>query len=194
MALSSEFISNIEIGKRTPSLVSLRNIAGYLKKDISYFLTEEENAFDILLQDKKLDKKAKYEIKKFRSYCEDYLKLEEITGKHLEIAPQYHTFSPEKMAEEERRRLGIGDEPIKDVFLLLEMNGLRILRQSITSEAQIAGLFVFFEAEKAAFALVNNCQPYGQQALMAAHAYCHYLKDIRIVDRMVRNRTTISPV
>lgn len=177
VALSSEFISLIEIGKRAPSLVSLRKIAGHLKKDISYFLTEEVNAFDILLHDKKLGKKAKYEIKKFRSFCEDYLKLEEITGKRLEIAPQYHTYNPEKMAEEERRRLGIGDEPIKDIFLLLEMNGLRILRKSLPSEVQIAGLFVFFEAEQAAFALVNNSQPYGQQALMAAHAYCHYLKD-----------------
>lgn len=177
VGLSSEFISLIEIGKRAPSLISLRKIAGYLKKDIAYFLTEHENAFDILLQDKKLDKRTKYEIKKFRSYCDDYLKLEEITGKRLENAPQYHTLSPEKMAEEERRRLGIGDEPIKDVFLLLEMNGLRILRRSISSEAQISGLFVFYEAEQAAFALVNNAQPIGQQALMAAHIYCHYLRD-----------------
>ena len=57
------------------------------------------------------------------------------------------------------------------------MNGLRLFRQSIPKESKISGIFVFFEAEQAAFAMVNSSLPLGHQVLMAAHEYGHYLKD-----------------
>lgn len=177
VGLSSEFISLIEIGKRSPSLTSLRKIAGFLKKDMAYFLTEEENTFNILMRDRTLDKKAKTEIKKFRKYCEDYLRIEEILGRKLELAPAYHHVSPERLAFEERRRIGLGDEPVRDIFSLVEMNGLRLFRHSIPKESKISGIFVFFETEQAAFAMVNSSLPFGQQVLMVAHEYSHFLKD-----------------
>lgn len=175
--LSSEFISLIEIGKRSPSLDSLRRISNYLKQDIAYFLAEEKNIFDLLLAEKNLNKTAKKEIKKFRKYCEDYLKLEELTGRRLYPAPEYRSATPEALAREERQRIGAGDEPIRNIFNLMEINGMRILRQPIVDEAQIAGIFVFYHTEQAAFAMLNSAQSHGQQALTAAHEYCHYLRD-----------------
>jgi Zn-dependent peptidase ImmA (M78 family) len=81
------------------------------------------------------------------------------------------------MAEEERRRLGLGEEPIRDTFALCEANGCRILRMPMPEESKVSGVFIYLEQKEAAFALVNNAQSFGRQSYSAAHEYCHYLKD-----------------
>ena len=175
--LSSKFISLIESGKSVPSINSLRKIADFFKKDISYFLKNTGKEFDIFLKDKKTTERTRSEIKKFKKYCEDYLKLEELSGRHLVPAPEYRSVSPEEMAKEERQRLGLGSEPVRDIFMLLELNGLRILRQYIYPESEIAGIFVYYKAKQASFALVNYANSSGNQAVIASHEYCHYLRD-----------------
>jgi len=174
---SSEFISLLELGKRAPRLESLLLLADYLKKDISYFLPEKDNAFNILLRKEGLNKKSKSELKKFKTFCDEYIKLEELTGRRLPLAPLYHNVSAERMAEEERCRLGLGDEPIRDVFSLLELNGLHIIRYSLNKDIKISGVYIFLEEQDAAFALVNSSQSLGRQVMIAAHEYSHYLKD-----------------
>lgn len=177
VALSTNFISNIEGNKQTPSLESLKKIAAFLKKDITYFMEKKENAFEELLARKPWSKKTRQSIVKFRDYCEDYIRLEEITKRPLETAPLYTNPSPEAMAWEERCRLGIGDEPVHNIFSLLEINGLRILRQPLPEEAEICGIFVFDESRQAAFAMINSSLTDGQQRSVAVHQYCHYLRD-----------------
>ncbi len=176
VGLSSEFISHLELGKRMPSLETLTTLSDFFKKDVSFFLKEKEEAFDVLLQDERIDKKARTGLRKFKKYCEEYMQLEDLTGRRVELAPLYSHPSAEAMADEERRRLGIGYEPIQDIFSLLELNGLRILRLPIPDESKISGVFIFFETERAAFALLNSAQPFEQQVFTAAHEYCHYLK------------------
>ncbi|MFA9452497.1 MAG: helix-turn-helix domain-containing protein [Candidatus Aminicenantaceae bacterium] len=177
VGLSSEFISLLEIGKRAPSLDSLRRLSGFLNKDIGYFLQEPEDNFQSLRQEKKLGKEALNVIRRFQRYCEDYLRIEDLTQRRAEPAPFFQNASAERLALEERRRLGLGDEPIRDIFSLLELNGLRILRQVIPETAKIAGIFVFFDAEQAGFALIDASRPLGEQHIAAAHEYAHYLKD-----------------
>lgn len=177
VGLSSEFISLLEIGKRAPSLDSLRRLSDFLKKDIGYFLQDTEGDFQVLGREKKLSKEAQAVIRRFQRYSEDYLRVEELTQRRAEPAPFYQNASAERMAQEERKRLGLGDEPIRDIFTLLELNGLRILRQAVPEAAQIAGIFVFYEAEQAGFALLDSSRPLGDQHVAAAHEYAHYLKD-----------------
>lgn len=177
VGLSSEFISYLEIGKRSPSLESIKRISSYLKKDISFFLEEKEMPFSILFKEVSHNKKASAELKKFKKFCEDYLNMEDLTGRRVESAPLYSQVIPEKLAIEERRRLGLGDAPIHNVFSLLEMNGLHILRQSIPEEAKISGIFVYFRAKDVAFALISKAQSVGNQVLTAVHEYYHYIKD-----------------
>ena len=81
------------------------------------------------------------------------------------------------MSEEERRRLGLGEHPIADVFKLLESSGMRILRTPLPPELNVAGVFLFKNQNQAAFSLIDNNYSLDQQALIAAHLYCHYLKD-----------------
>ncbi len=177
VGLSSEFISLLELGKRMPSLDSLKSIAEFLKKDVSYFIRERETGFEGLFSQKTINTQAKSELKKFKKYCDDYLKLEEAAGRRLELAPAYSHLSPERLAIEERRRLGLGDSPIRNIFLLIEMNGLRVYRQSLSEECKISGIFIYFEIKEAAFALINKNLSEGEQIFVAAHEYYHYLRD-----------------
>jgi Zn-dependent peptidase ImmA (M78 family) len=177
VGLSSEYISLLEAGKRTPSFDTLEKIAKFLNKEIAYFFEQREPAFTMLFRGESLDECSRSELQKFRRYCEKYLELEETTGRRLELAPLYANVSAERMADEERRRLGLGNEPIRDIFALLELSGCRILRRPLPEDSKVSGVFVFVEEKGAGFALVNSADPPGRQAFTAAHEYCHYLKD-----------------
>jgi len=177
LGLSSEYISLLESGKRTPSFETLLKIAGFLNKNVSYFFEDKRPAFERLFDRAEADERIRKDLLKFKATCERYLELEEQTGRRLDLAPQYSRISPERLAEEERRRLGLGNEPIRDVLALCEVNGCRIIRQTLPEEARIAGVFIFDEERQAAFALVNANEPPGFQTLIAAHLYGHYLMD-----------------
>ncbi|MFO7980463.1 MAG: XRE family transcriptional regulator [Candidatus Aminicenantes bacterium] len=175
--LSSEFISLIEKGKRYPSIQSIEKISNYLNKNISYFFEEETDPFKRIMKDKGITRSTKSELRTFKKYCDEYLHMEKILGNSLEEAPLYSSPLPEIMAAEERKRLGLGTQSVKNIFTLLEFNGLRILRQSMKTNLKIAGAFVYFKNQQAGFALINTNQSYAKQIITAAHEYCHYLKD-----------------
>jgi transcriptional regulator with XRE-family HTH domain len=181
VGLSSEFISLLEIGKRRPSLETLTSLSKYLKKDISYLLEEDEfTGFEKLLKIEGLERKDREHLKRFHKFCLEYLWLEKVTDTPLALAPLYSNISPERLAREERQRLGLGglgEEPIRDVFNLIEFNGLHVIRQALPETMNISGVFVYLEDEQSAFALINSSQPYGLQVLTAAHEYYHFLKD-----------------
>jgi len=176
VGLSSEFISYLELGKRTPSLATLARIAAHLKKDTSAFLTEKEDPFRALGRRKDLHPRLRRALRRFRSYCLRYLELEKLTGRHSSLAPLYADAGPELMAEQERRRLGLGGAPIRDIFTLVEQNGLCLWRYPLPAEAAVSGVFVFLEEKLAAFALIDSNQPLPEQVMSAGHLYAHYLK------------------
>jgi Zn-dependent peptidase ImmA (M78 family) len=131
----------------------------------------------MLFRAESVDEKTREELQRFRRYCDDYLRLENVTGRRLETAPLYSGLSPDRMADEERRRLGLGDEPIRDIFALIETNGCRVYRMPLPEDSKVSGVFIYLEPKEAAFALVNSGQSLGRQTFSAAHEYCHYLKD-----------------
>ena len=175
--LSSEYISLLESGKRRPSLETLTKLCDFLKKDISYFFKEKEEVFDILMSSERLDTRSRNELRKFKRHCEKYLHIEDLADRPPEVAPLYKNLSAERMAGEERRRLGLGNEPIREIFSLIELNGCHTVRQFIPEECKISGIFVFFEIKEASFTLINCALPYYEQVFVAAHEYCHFLKD-----------------
>lgn len=177
VGLSAEFISFLELGRRSPSLESLTRIAHFLDKSVSFFILEEAESLDSLVQGDKLDARTKRVLRKFRDDCESYLHLEEMTGRQSDLAPLYTNIKADKLAEQERHRLELGNGPVADVFSALEQTGLRIIRRPIPKDVAIAGVFVFLEYRQGAFALVNSNQPTHLQILTAVHEYAHYLKD-----------------
>jgi transcriptional regulator with XRE-family HTH domain len=175
--LSSEYISLLEKGKRMPSLQTLRRLSAYFSKDIGSFFRESQPVFAALLATEGLAEATRAAFLKFRRYADRYLELEAVTNRRLEPAPIYANISAERLADEERRRLGLGQEPVRDIFGVCEVNGLRLLRQPLPDEARISGVFVFLEERNAAFGLINGAAPVGHQIFTAAHLYAHYLKD-----------------
>jgi len=177
VGLSSEYISLLESGKRVPSFDTLIRIASYLGKEPAFFLSEKVVTFRSLLEGDSIPSGLKRQLSRFRVYCESYLEAEKATGRFIELAPLYKSISAERMAEEERRRLGLGDEPIRDLFSLVEMNGLCLFKEPLPDEARVAGIFVFDVDTARAFALLNSREPAGLQLVAAAHLYGHYLHD-----------------
>jgi len=178
VGLSSEYISLLEAGKRTPSIIALSRISRFFQKNVSYFLEVQTDPFEILMADEKLSPATKEVLTEFRSCCERYLELEKITGRPANPGPLYTgSLSPENLAVEERRRIGLGNEPIRDIFRLCEINGCHLIRMALPEESKISGLLVFLEEKNAAFGLINSTLPFDQQLVAAAHLYGHYLKD-----------------
>ncbi|MDW7761124.1 MAG: helix-turn-helix domain-containing protein [Acidobacteriota bacterium] len=185
LGLSAEFISLLESGKRAPSLTTLSRIAAFLKRDMGDFLPSRETTFAVLFRAAGPASLIRDELAAFQRYAEDYLRLEELTGRRLASAPLYASLSglngarltPARLAAEERRRLGLGDEPVRDIFALLERSGLRILRMPLPAEACVSGVFIHLDDRDASFALINSTQTVCRQAFTAAHEYCHYLRD-----------------
>ena len=189
VGVSKEFISMVESGKRNPSLEVLSKIASVFSKEASYFMDTKREDFALALRTAEVDEKDKEEIRKFKEFCEDYYFLEEATGEILHpIAPIYpdppssilSNFSQtyqysEKLALDERRRLSLGEEPIRDIFLLMETQGVRVVRMNM-EESPVDGAFIY-SRDKGAFMLINSSQSKGRQFFTAAHEYCHYLKD-----------------
>ena len=89
LGLSSEYISLLESGKRTPSFETLQKIAGFLNKNVSYFFEDKRPAFEALFDAAAADERVRKDLRKFQATCERYLELEEATGRRLGLAPLY---------------------------------------------------------------------------------------------------------
>ena len=179
--LSAEFISLLELDKRAPSLETLKNLAAFFQKDMSYFLETKATPKEKLFELEGEDKRIKAGLMKFYDTCREFIELEDVLGLRPELAPFYSTASAEDIAFTERNRLGLGNEPIKNIFSLLEGNGLHIIRQSLSEESNISGIFIFFELEQSAFTFIRSNHSRDHQVFIAAHEYFHLLKDRNVL-------------
>lgn len=184
--LSAEFISLLELGKRTPSLETLKGITDFFKKDISYFLEAKSVPLEKLYEAAGEHASVRAGLKKFITSCRLCMDSENSLGLRPELAPLCSTADAHRLARAERRRIGLGNEPIKDIFSLIERHGLHVFRQSLPEDSDISGVFLFFDVEKTAFALVNGRHNLGHQVFIAAHLYYHFLKD-RHIELIVDN-------
>lgn len=186
LGVSKEFISMIESGKRLPSLETMSKFGKIFSKDTDFFLREEEEPFAALFRVEALGAPERMALDKAAKFCEDYAFLEKETEQIPVLPPAY----PEKpgilkslsalkedaehLAEGEWRRLGLGDEPIKDIFSLIESQGVHVIRQEM-GNVGFDGAFLF-SPENGAFVIVNASRPLVRQVFTAAHEYCHCLK------------------
>lgn len=186
-----EYISMIESGKRMPKLGLLRRLAAIYRVDVQWLLgevkEEKPNPLIMLLRSEGLTQSDRKMLEEFKRYCEDYAWLESKLAIVKKMAPAYpqrthHSHSwqelyaaAKKLAEDERGRLNLGDGPIRDIFSLLENQGLHVMRIAMPN-SQLDGAFAYDET-MGAFILVNAHRTKGKQVFTAAHEYCHFLKD-----------------
>ncbi len=117
-----------------------------------------------------------------RAMTEDYLYLEQLCD-----APLNRRFPPEVLpgddpvrnarlaAEDERRRLGLGLEPIGSLRSLLEERfGIRVLQFDLPDAASVSATYFYDELAGPVMCL-NSSQSWRRRRLSAAHEYGHLI-------------------
>jgi Zn-dependent peptidase ImmA (M78 family)/DNA-binding XRE family transcriptional regulator len=82
----------------------------------------------------------------------------------------------ERLAEQERRRLGIGITPIRSVIALLEDEGVKVLMVPFDGVDDVSGCY-FFSEELGPCVIINAHEPPSRRRFTAAHEYAHFLVD-----------------
>ena len=90
---------------------------------------------------------------------------------------QMNVFSEaESKAKEVRKKLGLDDSPIRDIFSLLQDQQIFLVRMPMEADG-IAGAFYYDVEKNKAHMLINSRNTLGRQRFTAAHEYCHLLFD-----------------
>lgn len=127
------------------------------------------------------DVELKTAARELQALAEDYVALEQLLN--VSLPPRYPADRAlpsgdldrhaALLADEERRRLGLGDGPLPHLREILESDvGLRVF--SIPLPARIGGLFGF-DDELGACIAINSSQRWERQRWSMAHEYAHFL-------------------
>lgn len=189
LGVTKEFISMVESGKRLPGLENITKLAKAFHRDAAYFMREEEEPFAALFRVDNLGAVEREALDRAAKFCEDYAFLEKETGQLPQLPPEYSERlgaskslsalieDAEQTAENEWRRFGLGDEPMKDIFSLIESQGVHVIRQDMGDNA-FDGAFLY-SRENGAFIIINSSRPLSRQVFTAAHEYGHCLRHRR---------------
>lgn len=93
---------------------------------------------------------------------------------------------PETFAAEARQRLGLGVKPVWDMVALLQDEGIFVVEAPFESK-NLFGAFTYSEATGPCVLINTNCTR-GRQTTIAAHEYCHNLKDRERIRAIVCGR------
>jgi Zn-dependent peptidase ImmA (M78 family)/transcriptional regulator with XRE-family HTH domain len=122
-------------------------------------------------------------IAALQRFAEDYRRLERILSVSLPTNyPEVVTIGrgnpvslAEDVADQERRRLGVGDQPVIHLRSLLEAEvGLRIAYEELPS--RVAGMFAY-SSEMGGVILVNRKHPPERRRATMLHEYGHLITD-----------------
>jgi len=193
-------ISQIESGKRAVSGVELVQLARLYGRPIEWFVDEDgaaasdEDALTVLFRAVELQPEDRAAALHFQSLCRSSSELERLVNQQVRVeVPEYSSAGDpqtkgeairqgERVASEERRRLGLGDAPIRNMMDLLETQGVRIFALPLHDRA-ISGIFLY-ERELGPCILVNREEPRSGLPFNAAHEYAHLLFDRRLRARV----------
>lgn len=180
----------IEKGTRPPKGEELVLLARLYGQKVSDLVRPGEPLADLqphlraVAQQMKLDDSEVAEgVAALQRFAEDYLRLERILKVSLPTNyPDVVTIgrgSPvalaEDVADQERRRLGVGDQPVIHLRSLLEAEvGLRIAYEGLPS--RVAGMFAY-SREAGGVILVNRKHPPERRRATLLHEYGHLLTD-----------------
>lgn|SRR5574341_699071 len=194
-------ISEIEAGRRAVTSEELYRFAELYATSVSALLSDPapgvEAATAVLFRGRGVDgPDRRRAIKLFIDRCQAELELEQLLGlpARPDTRPGYRVPVPrsmgdairqgERLAEEERRRLGLGIEPIRSPLDLLEKQGVRIGPIEPGPGAKLDGFYLETEELGACVAVdYSNQEDWTglRAAFTAAHEYAHWLlRDIQV--------------
>lgn len=184
-------ITQIESGKRSVSTLELTKLAELYQRSVMSFLEESDNEDEDLLvalyrMEPGLDsKESKAQVNKYVSWCRQGHDLEQLLGRdHRYGPPTYSEPTPrsiseaisqgEKVADQERKRLGIGCSPIPDMSELINEQGIWASGANFIDS--ISGLFLKDSSFGMAI-FVNAEHVRARKRFSYAHEYAHALLD-----------------
>ncbi len=97
----------------------------------------------------------------------------------LRLSTKWHAIEGgEKLAREERNRLGAGNDALPDPALLLQGRGIAVA--AVELDRNISGFSLHDETTVGALIVTNASEPADRQRFSIAHEYCHLLADRKL--------------
>jgi Zn-dependent peptidase ImmA (M78 family)/transcriptional regulator with XRE-family HTH domain len=191
ISLPQKAMTRIEAGERAPSTLELAKLAALFHIPIGDFFKGEMIDEDPLVILRRaapgLEKNPaiQEEIDRCVHLCKEGVSLEKLLEQPSRQRGLFSRFdSPhtlyeaikqgEQAAKEERRRLGLGGIPIRNIVDLLTSQGIWCAATRLPPE--MSGLFLY-RPSVGMLILVNACQPSSRQRFSYAHEYAHALFD-----------------
>ena len=191
IGLPQKAMTRIEAGQRSITSLELTRLAELFYCSVSDFFLEEKVEDDLLVTLYRLspgleaDHEMQKEVAKYLQICREGTFLEALLNissrKRILSYPFPHPTSVleairqgDQVAKEERRRLGLGNQPLHNIVDLLTSQGIWCAGTELPLE--MAGLFLFGSSIGAAI-LVNARHVKARQKFSYAHEYAHALFD-----------------
>jgi len=184
-------VSEIENGRRELTSVELTRLAALVGKPLAWFVAGDK-AFDakawdpagFRLRGGALSDADRNALLAFATRCHDYVELERLLDlPRPEGRPRYggltglHMQQGRMVALQERRRLGLGRNPVGDIVGLLELRGVKVLDWPMPPGSEIDGA-LFVSEETGPCVLVNEGEVWARRHFTVAHEYAHLLLDV----------------
>jgi Zn-dependent peptidase ImmA (M78 family)/DNA-binding XRE family transcriptional regulator len=186
LGIDKEELDKWENGDLEPPLEHLWNLAELYERSTDYFLFQapalpERLSFRLerrkAMQD--LPPEVRRVIVRFDELCRAEAEIEKALQKprKILIKPVTGDYSPQELADKERRRLGLDDQPIRDLNKLLTSQGVRIFTLPISDipANELSGLSWWQESYGPCI-LVNARNNPGRRSFTIAHEYAHLLR------------------
>lgn len=195
LGISGSTIAQIELGNRAVTSLELDKLAYLYGRDIrEFFATEFREEDTVVALFRRHPQVAEDEgvlaaLRQSVALCRELTSLEHLLGLEQDIAslPIYPLSPPrttwnavqqgERVADEERRRLGLGDAPLPNVADLLETQGVRTVELHLPED--VSGMTLLGE-DIGVLIVVNNLLPSHRRVrrrFSFAHEYCHAVLD-----------------
>jgi Zn-dependent peptidase ImmA (M78 family)/transcriptional regulator with XRE-family HTH domain len=192
LGLSRSAVAQIELGNRSVSSIEIDHLAFLYGRDIRDFFSEDFASEDSLLAlfRANQDMAALPETGDALRHCvtvgRELTNLERLVGVPDEFPSgvRYSVVEPKSrydaikqgagLAEQERRRLSLGDTPIEDIAEVLERQGIRT--GVIDLPEDVSGL-TFVDRKVGPCTVVNRSEHISRRTFSFAHEYAHVLVD-----------------
>ncbi|WP_309713549.1 XRE family transcriptional regulator [Armatimonas sp.] len=182
-------IAQIEAGNRSVTSIELFQFAAIYKRDIEFFLAESDPralaGVMHLRANTDLGEPVQAALEECVKLCQAATFLESQLGTSRNGVPFSYTFErPQgrweavdqgmRLAAMERKRLNLGNVPVRNIVEIIAQHGVRVARHTLTDD--IAGLF-FVGPDTGMAILVNAGHPVTRRLFSYAHEYAHLLVD-----------------
>ena len=193
LSIQRTAVVNIEAGNRALSTLELTKLARLYGRAISELLEEPSADEDIFVVLHRLDEEfsedsaVHREVNNHVALCREGHDLKELLGMPSDDGPpEYVMPEPQSSVEavehgnlvatQERRRLGLGSNPLPDLAKLIAAQGIWAAKAKLPDE--MSGLFLLHATFGSAI-LINQDHPLSRRRFSFAHEYAHALFDRR---------------